>query len=356
MITVGVFGQASDAEVVALTSRLTNRGATVVPIDLSRFPEETKVTISHQNIEVNGVPLLNLDAAFLRSRGVTVPPYIDFEKKQTVPSPEKWQSLYAGYCLYLGQELQHQHLRNALLDIFARARPLVNPVKQNDLHRLKTGLLWYLKKKGLPVPDFMAGTDRQKLRSFAELASAKANGAVIKPLAGIYKTHLWDATRWAEHRWDKQGALYQTYIKGDTIRCYVINGELVAAARIVHQGTVDSSMSQTGIEVFDLPPEACRIALAAARVLGLGFCGMDLMREQGSGAYYLIDCNMSPMFVNFSLLSGIDIPALLADFLVRLSQKNKPRKKRALSLLEEAKDILVHDPDVRQRFSREKNR
>lgn len=349
MLTVGIFGPPDDREVQALSSRIVNRGGAVRNIDLSRFPQDMTIEIRPDAVLVDHRSVFELDAAFLRKRGVTVPHYIDYEKKCTVESPQEWQELYPDYCVYLENEVRVQSIRNTVIELTGQSCRLVNSAAANDLHRKKTGLLWHLRKSGLPVPDFVCGTDRAFLQMVNAGWEQAGRGTVIKPLAGIYKTLALDDTAAAHHPWDKRPAFYQHYIRGETIRCYVLDGRVMAAAIIVHGNTVDSSMSQTGIEVIMLPAEAERIAVHTAHVLGIDFCGLDLMRNE-AGSYFLIDCNFSPMFVNFSLASCIDIPALLADFLLAAAAQKKKQSLKTLSLLQEAKSLLAGDPDIRKKL------
>jgi glutathione synthase/RimK-type ligase-like ATP-grasp enzyme len=126
---------------------------------------------------------------------------------------------------------------------------------------------------------------------------------------------------------------------------------VIASAIILHRDTVDSSMSQTGIEVIELPERGKRIAERVTEVLNIPFCGMDLMREEDTGEYYVIDCNISPMFVNFARLSCNDISAKIADYLIECAQSGDKPKTKGLSLLDEAKNILENDPDIQRMIS-----
>ncbi len=353
MINIGIFGPPDDQEVEALRKRLLNRGVKPIVIDLSRFPEALSITITRDDIIIDDNSLFDIHAAFLRSRGIKVPEFASYDEKFIVDSPQKWRRIYSQYIIYVRSEVKCQKIRNSVLESFSGKRALVNPLLKNDLHRLKTFLFRYLKDNGLPVPQFMIGTSSKDLKRFAKEAFGNSNGAVSKPLAGIYKTYLWDEMAWKNHNWSERGAFYQYYIKGDTIRCYVLDGKVIASAIIVHGDTVDSSMSQTGIQVVELPERAKRIAQQVTKVLKLPFCGMDLMRENDTGKYYVIDCNISPMFVNFARLSHNDIPAKIADYLIECAHPGDRPKAKRLSLLDEAKDILENDPDIRKMISKQ---
>ncbi|MGA1840702.1 MAG: ATP-grasp domain-containing protein [bacterium] len=352
MIKIGIFGPSNDQEVQALKKRLVNRGVKPVVIDLSGFPEALPITITRDDIIIDDNSLFDIRAAFLRSRGIKVPEFAKYDENFIVDSPEQWRVLYSQFISYIQSEIRCQKVRNSILKSFSNKRPLVNPLLKNDLHRLKTYLFRHLKKNGLPVPPFMIGTSPKPLKWFVEEAFKCSNGAVTKPLAGIYKTFLWDESAWENHKWNERGAFYQYYIKGDTIRCYVLNGKVIASAIIVHGDTVDSSMSQTGIKVVKLPERAKRIAERVTKVLEIPFCGMDLMKEEDTGSYYVIDCNISPMFVNFARLSQNDISAKIADYLIECAQSGDRPKIKGLSLLDEVKDIIEKDPDIRKMISR----
>jgi glutathione synthase/RimK-type ligase-like ATP-grasp enzyme len=226
----------------------------------------------------------------------------------------------------------------------------LNPLGQNRLHRLKPYLFHTLVRLGVPVPRFIVSSSGRDLLEFLEDNSRKHLRIVEKPMAGIFKTMLQTEETWRLELWKIRGAFYQRYVEGDTIRCYVLNDRVIAAAKILFQGTTDSSLSQTGITIIDLPSRAARVARAATRALDVRFCGIDLMRDSRSGDYYVIDCNFSPMFVNFSRLSGIDISAHLADYLIRSVPYDSYRPSRGVALLREAKGLLIRDRKIRRKL------
>lgn len=348
MLTIGIFGPPDDQEVDALKNRLQNRGVRPWVIDLSKFPSELNISFSQEDIIINDRSIFDCGIAFLRSRGINVPNFARYDENFKTDSKEKWAELYKNFLTFVRYEIKYQKIRNSVIEAFTRRRRLVNPLFKNDLHRLKTYLFWHLKRNGIRVPEFIVGTSSPALKGFAENSLKAAEGAVEKPMAGIYKTFLWSQERWNNHKWEERGSFYQYYIRGDTIRCYVLGGKLIASAVIIHRDTVDSSMSQTGIEVIDLPPDAKKLAENTAKVLDLSFCGLDIMNDAKSG-YYLVDCNISPMFVNFARLSFIDIPAMITDYLIECAETQGPETKGwDISILNEAKDILATDPDIRR--------
>ena len=350
MLKIGLLGPQDDQEVMAVKTRLENRGIITVDMDFGQYPGHMSVSFKNSNIAINGMDISGLGSAFQRGRGVHLPFYVffDIDKVKYIKTVrDNWESIHARHIRYVKKEIACQKLRCAVIQALSRNCQIINPMIHNDLHRLKTYTMFRLRKNGLPVPDFIIGTAQHKLKKFISLSAANGYETVIKPLAGIYKTRLWDENSWQRHKWKARGVFYQHFIKGDTIRCYVLDNKVIAAARIVHRGTVDSSQSQTGIQVLNLPDKAIDIALKTANTLDLTFCGMDLMHETKSGKYYVIDCNISPMFVNFARLSRIDIPGLIADYLITAAEKTKNKKIKKFKLLTDIKEIITIDNDIK---------
>lgn len=347
MITVGIFGPAADAEVRALAQRLEHRGARAWIVDLAAFPDRLRITATHDGIRVDGRPLLEMDAAYLRRVGTALPPHLRYDATPTAVDPAGWQQLYPEALEALAAERTAHAVRVAVVRTLARQRTVINPPDAQNLHRLKVRLFDLLLRQGAPVPQLAAGSAAGALRDFARRAAARWAGAVDKPMAGIYKTLPWSEEGWQAHDWSRRPALYQRLIPGDTVRAFVLEGRLLSAARIVHGGTVDSSISQTGIETVALDPGARALAEKVARVVGLAFCGMDLMQDSTTGATLIIDCNLSPMFVNYGKLSRCDVAGHLAELLIRRAARREPyQRPQVLDRVDQAKELLANDPDI----------
>ena len=352
---IGVFGSSSDPEVQVLQRRIINRGVECLTFNFSQFPDDSSLAITNDAILVNDFNLLELDAVYLRSSGGRYPDLMRFDERGSL-MPIRFQSraeskrTHRELIQYLKKEKSDRTIRQAVIYAFQCRRPLVNPLRENNLHRLKPFLSHYLGKHGVPVPAFIVASAGEQLLRFSERNANLQAKTVVKPLAGIFKTELQTEEEWKRGFWKIRSAFYQTFIEGDTIRCYVLNDRVIAAAKILFHGTVDSSLSQTGIEVVDLPPQAVQIARTTARILNTRFCGIDLMREKRTNKYYIIDCNFSPMFVNFARLSKIDIPAKIAEYLIQLAQQDPKPSPKGASLLREAKELLMSDKEIKRKL------
>ena len=346
---VGIFGPPGDQEVDALARRLEHRGAEPWIVDLGRFPGRGRLTWDQQGPRVDGRPLQQMQAAYLRRVDTDLPAHARYDHLP-LPDPGSWTHQQTMQALAAAR--RNQVVRTALIQQLARRCPVINPPELQNLHRLKVHQLDRLRRAGLPVPAFAAGSAAAALEQVAREHLRRWSGVVDKPLAGIYKTHAWTPERHAAHPWTARPALLQRRIRGDTVRCYVLAGQLLAAARVVHGDTVDSSLSQTGTEPLASPPAAvARVAQDAARALGLEFCGLDLLLQRGSGEVFLIDCNLSPMFVNFSRATRCDVAGHLADHLLAVAARGQPRPP-VLGLVDQAKLLLASDPDLARLLGR----
>lgn len=355
MTTIAVFGAGDDEEVRALSKRLAARGADTWVIDLAAYPVHLKMAWGEDHWTLDGRSTEEIAAGYLRRVGRNLLPHASYAQQAPILEESQWAALYDASTEAMRAERAHQSTRNALVQSVARKCPVINPPQQQNLHRQKPLMFARLGRAGLPVPAWTAGNERRRMDAFAAKCGMDWQGAVHKPLAGIYKTLSWDQA--LEHPWGARPALAQRTIRGDTIRCYVLAGRVLAAARIEHGGTVDSSESQTGIGPMTLTKEQRSIAEATSRALGLSFCGLDLMHDPISGDTWVIDCNLSPMFVNFSYLSGCDIAGHIADHLLSLAGHGGDRRAReVLGMVSEAKQVLADDAEMASLFRRLRGR
>ncbi len=356
MKTIGIFGPPSDQEVKALADRLAHRGVTPWIVDLSEFPQNLRISFGSKGVLIDDRSILEMDAAYVRRVGFSLPAHARYDAIEGNFGQKAWQALYEETAQALQRERKKQAVRQSVVEQLALKRPVINPPESYNLHRLKGLLMRRLGRAKLPVPQFSLGSDCGRLADFARQGKEKWTGVVDKPPAGIYKTHLWTEDRQGTHPWTARPAFYQRFIRGDTVRCFVVEGKLISAARIVHGGTVDSSMSQTGIEVIELPEPARGIAEKVATTLELPFCGMDLMLDESTKEAFVIDCNMSPMFVNYGRLSRCDIAGHLAELLIKIAHGEPYRRPEVMRLLDEAKGLLANDKSLAELLGKGKIR
>ena len=315
-VRVGIVCRMADAEGAAVTRALAERGAEAVPVELPLFPDRRAVHECATGSRIATTELAELDAIYLRSVG-TYFPLADLRPSQG--DAAEWASRLAGFVRTARDGEACFRFKYGLLEMLGQRIPIINPPLSQEIHRNKVHQLFALMRAGLPVPPTVAGSSRDNCRQFVAAQGGEAE-VVAKPLAGIHKTRLL-----AEVGLDavlaNGPAILQRYVRGEVIRAYLVGDQLVGAGRVLHRGrSVDSSVEQTGVERVALPDHVARMGRAAAGVLGLTWTGMDLVREAKSGDYFILECNASPMFANFSAATGCDVAGPLAQLLVQLAR------------------------------------
>ncbi|MGB2147388.1 MAG: 30S ribosomal protein S6--L-glutamate ligase [Vibrio toranzoniae] len=126
--------------------------------------------------------------------------------------------------------------------------------------------------------------------------------------------------------------LVQEYIKesgGADIRCLVIGGRVVAAMkRQAADGEFRSNLHRGGsAEIIRLTKEERETAISAAKIMGLNFCGVDLLRAN-SGPM-VMEVNSSPGLEGIEMATNLDIAGKVYDFIEKNAKlhANKTRGK-----------------------------
>lgn len=111
---------------------------------------------------------------------------------------------------------------------------------------------------------------------------------------------------------------------GADIRAFVVNGRVVAS--MIRQSLDDdfrSNLHQGGEGIpVELTPEERRIAIKAAKAMGLPICGVDMMRS--SRGPLVLEANSSPGF-GIEKVTGVDVAEKIIDY---IEQNAKARRKK----------------------------
>ena len=108
--------------------------------------------------------------------------------------------------------------------------------------------------------------------------------------------------------------LVQEFIKeagGKDLRCFVIDGKVVASIqRTAAPGEFRANIHQGGsASVIKITPEERKLAVTAARVLGLRFAGVDIIRSKKGPL--LLEVNSSPGLEGIETATGKDIAGMM---------------------------------------------
>jgi ribosomal protein S6--L-glutamate ligase len=112
--------------------------------------------------------------------------------------------------------------------------------------------------------------------------------------------------------------LVQEFIReseASDVRALVIGGEVVAAMRRVGKaGEFRSNLHRGGrASPVEITTDERNTAIAAAAVLGLNVCGVDMLRSNRGPM--VMEVNSSPGLEGIEQASGVDVAGLIIDFL-----------------------------------------
>ncbi|MDF1582315.1 MAG: 30S ribosomal protein S6--L-glutamate ligase [Methyloprofundus sp.] len=118
----------------------------------------------------------------------------------------------------------------------------------------------------------------------------------------------------------KANIMVQEFIKeagGSDIRCFVIDGKVVAAMkRQGAEGDFRSNLHQGGSATLaKLTPEERSTAIRAAKIMGLNVCGVDILRSNHGPV--VMEVNSSPGLEGIEGASGKDIADLIIQCIER---------------------------------------
>jgi ribosomal protein S6--L-glutamate ligase len=122
--------------------------------------------------------------------------------------------------------------------------------------------------------------------------------------------------------------LIQEFIKeagGADIRCFVINGKVVASMkRQAPEGEFRSNLHRGGsAELIKITPKERATAVRAAKVMGLNVAGVDILRSERGPL--VMEVNSSPGLEGIETATGKDIAGMIIDFLEKNAKPNRTR-------------------------------
>ncbi len=116
--------------------------------------------------------------------------------------------------------------------------------------------------------------------------------------------------------------------KGADLRCFVIDGKVVAAMQRqapegdfranLHRGGIATAVTLTAVEI--------ETAIRAAHVMGLGVAGVDLLRSKRGPL--VLEVNSSPGLEGIEAASGVDVAGEIIEFLARATMQAAPKPAR----------------------------
>ena len=177
-----------------------------------------------------------------------------------------------------------------------------------------------LRQAGMPTPPTWVVGSREEALAIAQKEMASGHRLVSKPLFGSQGEGVqrYEWLQDLEHLAESNGIYYlQRFVDcGDQPhdwRVFVINGKTVAAMRRCGLTWLNNVARGARCEPARLDDVLlCRLAEDAARVVGMAYAGVDIIRDD-LGRYAVIEINSVPAWKGLQSVSDVVIADLLAD-------------------------------------------
>lgn len=219
------------------------------------------------------------------------------------------------------------------LDVLHALRELGVPV-YNDARAIErtvdkamTSLL--LHRAGIATPRTWVCESEEQARALIRRETGRGGELVMKPLFGSQGKGLHRLKSAADlPDMAAYGAVYylQEFIdsgegRWHDWRVFVVGGR--ARAAMVRHGAhwITNRAQGARCEPAALEGESVRLAEAAARIIGIDYAGVDLIRD-GDGRWYVVEVNGIPAWMGLQGVSPLDLAqCLVDDFLAKLPWK-----------------------------------
>ncbi|MGW0345979.1 ATP-grasp domain-containing protein [Streptomyces anthocyanicus] len=218
------------------------------------------------------------------------------------------------------------YTRGGLLAIQAQASGLrtLNSAEAIQACENKLTLRTVLQRADVPVTDFRLVLSR---RDFEKALRELEPPVVLKPVFGGMGKRVtlvrhgdtaqsvYDYVEDLGHGFE-QACLVEPFLDGGTsVRCFVVGGELVAAAEFAGAGGDWRSNAALGNRnrALDHDPELTKIVDNVVAALGEGIYGIDLFRTPDG--YVVNEVNHAPAFRTITDATGADIPTAVIRYL-----------------------------------------
>ena len=124
--------------------------------------------------------------------------------------------------------------------------------------------------------------------------------------------------------------LFQEYIgyrPGVDVRVIVIGGRAVACMERGNENDFRSNVGQGGKgKQIMLLPRFKEVAEGCAHILGLDYCGVDLLYTE-SGEPYVCEVNSNAFIDGIESVTGINVAGIYADYIIKTVLEEKAKKK-----------------------------
>lgn len=241
----------------------------------------------------------------------------------------------------LGDEGDHELQLELYRTLAEEGVLFINDVRALTLAIDKFKTSWVLAKADVPTPRALV---TQQAADVLPALHALGGRVVAKPLYGslgegveLYDGSGGEAELQRLHaRLRRRKALYlQAYVDGGRrdVRAFVVGDRVECAiARVAPPGEFRTNVHLGGHpERTQLSPEVERVAVAAARALGLDYAGVDLMEgvDGRAASPTVLEVNGTPLFRGIYEATGCDMGVPIVEHvLARIDERRRPGRGR----------------------------
>jgi glutathione synthase/RimK-type ligase-like ATP-grasp enzyme len=302
--TIALCGFPLDGHIAKLADALTQRGATplvLLPMPWGRYAwRGGRYFYGHKTLD-------HVSAFFIRQ--TYVPLFDLISRRAEAVDP-------VGWVLETARMQNSAAFLHAFFDWFERRGCfLANPFSAGERMKHKQGET--AAACGWRVPEtFITNSPADAF------AAAREGELIIKPPAGGTLARKVDANVIRALAAVDFPIAVQEYIAGEDIRVYVIDGEVVAAARIV-TGELDYRRDPNfmdRIHAIELPPDVQQKTAAVFERHRL-VCGSMDLRLTPEGEFVFLEVNSGGSFLELQRALGVKISERLADLLVARAER-----------------------------------
>jgi len=219
-----------------------------------------------------------------------------------------------------------------MMDVFSTSGSLAIKRSRDKLRSLQI-----LSKNGVDMPKTVFASNKSDAKDIIKLSGGTP--LVLKILEGTQGVGvvLVETQKAAKSVLDafygmEVNLLVQEFIEeagGADIRAIVVDGEVVGAMkRQGAEGDFRSNLHQGGsAEIYKLSRKEKSTALAAAKAMGLGVCGVDMILS--SRGPLVMEVNSSPGLEGIEKATGIDIAGKIMDYIAKnVNPEETPKRRR----------------------------
>jgi glutathione synthase/RimK-type ligase-like ATP-grasp enzyme len=302
--TIALCGFALDGHIAKLSDALTKRGATplvLVPMPWGRYAwKDGRYFYAHKTLD-------HVAAFFIRQ--TYVPLFDLISRRAEAVDP-------VGWVLESARMQNNAAFLHSFFDWFERRGCfLANPFSSGERMKHKQGEV--AAACGWRVPKtFITNSPADALAAVGE------GDLVLKPPAGGTLARKIDAKVVRAFAAIDFPVAIQEYIAGEDVRVYVIDGEVVAAARIV-TGELDYRRDPNymdRIHAIELPQDVQRRTAEVFERHRL-VCGSMDLRLTNEGEFVFLEVNSGGSFLELQKALGIRIADRIADLLVTRAER-----------------------------------